>query len=130
MVRFGRRLSGPPRPHKQLGVRIQESRIYRALQNTVTDREINEFQKRVSFRAEWSERSERNAVEESHKQSQAWDSLRDSSTPLRPALCGKVLGFAPLGMTYAFLKLIRRRPLGSRFKPTARALAAPASGFG
>src|SRR5437879_5611888 len=42
------------------------------------------LKKRVSFRAEWSERSERNAVEESHKQSQRWESLRDSSTPLRP----------------------------------------------
>src|SRR5438132_4704219 len=112
MVRFGRRLSGPPRPHKQLGVRIQESRIYRALQNTVTDREINEFQKRVSFRAEWSERSERNAVEESHEQSQRWDIFEiaclvrkkkwtgllrflDSATPAWA-------GFAPLGMTRVF----------------------------
>jgi hypothetical protein len=54
--------------------------------------------KRVSFRAEWSERSERNAVEESRKRLVAWligSQLRGPSTTRRHRLSDG----APLGMT-------------------------------
>src|SRR6266851_5889659 len=48
----------------------------------VTHREISQLQKRVSFRAEWSERSERNAVEESRKLHQgSLVRFLDSATP-------------------------------------------------
>src|SRR5713226_6397904 len=67
--------SGPTCSRRLAGIR-------RAGGTPAPRREISQLQKRVSFRAEWSERSERNAVEESRKLHQgSLVRFLDSATP-------------------------------------------------
>src|SRR3989442_4528583 len=88
-------------------------------------REISQLQKRVSFRAEWSERSERNAVEESRKLHQgSLVRFLDSATPgtlrqsagLRSAR--NDTRFFKLSLYFAILNIARCRECGAQVRKT------------
>src|SRR5437660_1775325 len=97
----------------KLAVRARNSASRRAGRTAVLRTRIIEdcklerhVAKSVSFKdachSERSGVSAANGTQSRNLASYARGCLRDSSTPLRPALCNKVLGFAPLGMTRAF----------------------------